>query len=283
MSALTKTFVVLLIVCSLLLSAATVIFVNRTEEFRAALETSRDQIAKLTKQATDSKQEADAARLREENAVREQQKTVQDLQLQVTASKQEIATRDGKITELNTKIAVQDANISDLVNNQKLSQQYLADLQKRHDTLVADYDKLRAADAELVAANTDFQKRLDIAERELRILAEQNTQLRKEHGQALSLLQKHNIPLETAARKPLASNLRGVIREVTTHDGVKYATISLGSVDKVEKGMQFNVVHQQTFLGKLTIEAVEPNAAFGRLEGPRIQDVQPDNTVMSEL
>jgi hypothetical protein len=283
LSALTKTFVVLLIVCSLLLSAATVIFVNRTEEFRAALETSRDQIAKLTKQATDSKQEADAARLREENAVREQQKTVQDLQLQVTASKQEIATRDGKITELNTKIAVQDANISDLVNNQKLSQQYLADLQKRHDTLVADYDKLRAADAELVAANTDFQKRLDIAERELRILAEQNTQLRKEHGQALSLLQKHNIPLETAARKPLASNLRGVIREVTTHDGVKYATISLGSVDKVEKGMQFNVVHQQTFLGKLTIEAVEPNAAFGRLEGPRIQDVQPDNTVMSEL
>ena len=50
---------------------------------------------------------------------------------------------------------------------------------------------------------------LDIAERELRVLAEQNTQLRKDNGQALSLLQKHNIPLEGAARKPIAAICHG--------------------------------------------------------------------------
>ena len=80
-------------------------------------------------------------------------------------------------------------------------------------------------------------------------------------------------------------DLQGVIRSVKTDEGRTYATISLGSQQKVEKGMEFSVIDQndQTFLAKFIVDSVNPDSAFGRLEGPRVQNVRQDNVVLSRL
>jgi hypothetical protein len=77
-----------------------------------------------------------------------------------------------------------------------------------------------------------------------------------------------------------------VISSVKTEDGQTYAQISLGSADKVEKGMELIVIDPvaQQFLGKFIVDSVDTNTSFGRLEGPRVQDVKANNTqVVSKL
>lgn len=61
------------------------------------------------------------------------------------------------------------------------------------------------------------------------------------------------------------ANLRGVVTARRNIAGIEYATISLGSSDGVVKGMRFRVVDQNSFLGYLTIDAVEPREAVGHL------------------
>jgi hypothetical protein len=81
-----------------------------------------------------------------------------------------------------------------------------------------------------------------------------------------------------------APPINGVVRNRRTIAGQEYATISVGSADDVAKGMQFKVVDRNTgdFLGTLTVEAVEPNEASGRLTGPKIADIRPGVEVRTQ-
>ena len=41
--------------------------------------------------------------------------------------------------------------------------------------------------------------------------------------------------------------------------------------------------YEGTFLGKFIVDSVDPDSSFGRLEGPRVQNVRQDNVVLSRL
>lgn len=286
MSPLTKLFVVLLVICSLLLTAAVVVFVNQTENFREAMGKADVKITGMERDKRTAEEAASAAKMDAEQKAKDSTKLVSQLQGELARAADETGKKDVENNRLTARISVLEAAVTDLTSAHKLAQKNLGDLQTRYDAIIGENDKIRLANAELTGANTDYQKRLDEAERERRWLAEQNIQLKKENTQARNLLAQNNIPLDSGvARRVAAPNLKGVIRAVKSSDGVTYATITLGSVDKVEKGMQFNVINQFTneFLGKLTVEMVDTNEAFGRLEGPRIQEVKPDYQVLSQL
>jgi hypothetical protein len=287
LSALTKLFVVLLVVCSLLLTAALVVFVNQRDSFVAALNSADARITQLRREKTDAQAEVTAAKQFANQSAAAASKSVTDAQKKIDELTAAARTLDVENNKLSARVAVLDASVTDLTNAVKLSQAALGDLQKRYDAIMAEADKIRTGNVELAGANTDLQKRLDVLERERRLLVEQTTQLKKENDMARRALAERNIPLESGPSKRVAApNLKGVVTLVKpTTDGVTYASISLGSADKVEKGMQFYVINQATmeFLGKITIDAVEPRESFGRLEGPRIQDVQKDCQVQTQL
>ncbi|MCY2954333.1 MAG: hypothetical protein NTU53_20565 [Planctomycetota bacterium] len=287
MSALTKLFVVLLVVCSLLLTAALVVFVNQRDSFVVALNSADARITQLRREKTDAQAEVTQAKQFANQSAAAASKSVTDAQKKIDELTAAARTLDVENNKLSARVAVLDASVTDLTNAMKLSQAALGDLQKRYDAIMAEADKIRTGNVELAGANTDLQKRLDVLERERRLLVEQTTQLKKENDMARRVLAERNIPLEAGPSKKVAApNLTGVVTLVKpTTDGVTYASISLGSADKVEKGMQFYVINQTTmeFLGKITIDAVEPRESFGRLEGPRIQDVQKDCQVQTQL
>jgi hypothetical protein len=287
LSVTTKLFVVLLVICSLLMTAALVIFINTVEPYRVTAEQRKVEIDRLKGQLDSANSEAVGAKSREEKAVADKNAAAATAQTEVAALKQQLGTRDVSINDLNTKLAISNANVSTLTSAQAAALKSIDGLQKRHDADVGELDKIRLANAELTGANTDFQKRLDESVRELRWLAEQNTQIKSDLASARNLLSQHNIPLDNAAgRKVVAApNLKGVIKATRVNDGILYATISLGSTDKVEKGMTFRVINQNTmeFLGNLTVELVDTNESFGRLEGPKVQEVKPDFQVLSQL
>jgi len=285
-SVMTKLFVVLLIICSLLLTAATVVFVNRTEDFHkaAALAETRMLAAQRDKEA--AQRDADAARARETEAISTANNKVSDLQARMQTLTQNLSAADAEINDLKAKGAVAQATITEQAAGLKTMGQNVSDVSNRNQALTAEADKLRLANADYVGSNTDLTKRLEEAERERRFLNEQLNQVRAELARTTGVLKDHNIaPNQQAPRTASVPDLKGVIRNVKTDEGRTYATISLGAQQKVEKGMEFSVVDQNegTFLGKFIVDSVDPDSSFGRLEGPRVQNVRQDNLVLSRL
>ncbi len=284
MSVMTKLFVVLLIICSLLLTAATVVFVNRTEDFHktATFFETRMLAAQRDKEA--AQRDADAARARETEAIATANGKVSDLQARMQQLTQDLSTHDAEINDLKAKAAVDKAALTEQAAGLKTMAQNISDVGTRNQSLTAESDKLRVANADYVGANTDLTKRLEEAERERRFLNEQLNQARSDLAKAQGVIQSAGIRPAVQAR-PATPDLRGVVRNVKTDEGRTYATISLGSQQKVEKGMEFSVIDQndQTFLGKFIVDSVTDDSSFGRLEGPRVQNVRQDNIVLSRL
>ena len=284
MSVMTKLFVVLLIICSLLLTAATVVFVNRTEDFHKTATSFEMRMLAAQRDKEAAQRDADAARARETEAIATANGKVSDLQARMQQLTQELSARDAEINDLKAKAAVAQATLTEQAASLKTMAQNIADVGTRNQSLTAESDKLRLANADYVGANTDLTKRLEEAERERRFLNEQLNQARTDLARAQGVITNAGIRPAVQA-KPATPDLRGVVRNVKTDEGRTYATISLGSQQKVEKGMEFSVIDQndQTFLGKFIVDSVNDDSSFGRLEGPRVQNVRQDNIVLSRL
>lgn len=79
--------------------------------------------------------------------------------------------------------------------------------------------------------------------------------------------------------------INGVIIQRQTIGGEPYALISVGSEDDVKLGMQFNVVDAETnqLLGFVTIEEVDDQVSIGKLHGPRIEQIAPNDEVKTQV
>jgi len=287
-SVMTKLFVVLLIICSLLLTAATVVFVNRTEDYHKTANAFETRMLAAQRDKEAAQRDADAARARETEAIATANGKVSDLQARMQQITQEMSARDAEINDLKAKAAVDKAAISEQAAALKTMGQNVTDVNNRNQALTAESDKLRLANADYVGSNTDLTKRLEEAERERRFLNEQLNQAKTDLARATGVLSSKglsiNQPTKTGSGATIP-DLRGVVRNVKTDEGRTYATISLGAQQKVEKGMEFSVIDQNegTFLGKFIVDSVDQDSSFGRLEGPRVQNVRQDNVVVSRL
>jgi len=284
-SVLTKLFVVLLIICSLLLTAATVVFVNRTEDFHRAAVLSEERANRFQRDKETAQRDADSARQREAQAIEIANNKVGDALAKINQLTQDVASKDAEINGLKAKLAVNDGTIAEQAAGLKTMGQNVGDVSTRNKALTDENDKLRLTNAEIVGANTDFQKRLEEAERERRFLTEQLTQIRADYTKATTALREHGWSIDTPRKAVALPDLKGYIQDVKTDQGRTFATISLGAKEHVEKGMEFSVIDQdeKTFLGKFIVDQVDPDTSFGRLEGPRVQNVRRENLVLSRL
>jgi septal ring factor EnvC (AmiA/AmiB activator) len=278
-SVLTKLFVVLLIICSLLMTAAMVVFVNRTEDFHRAATLAEERALAAQRQKATAENDANVARQREAEAIATANGKVSDLQARITQMGQEVAAKDAEINDLKTKAAVAQGTITEQAAGLKTMGQNVTSVSERNKALTEENDKLRLTNAELVGANTDYTKRLEEALRELRFANEQLSQARAD------LARRPEAPKNGARAAVATPDLKGVVRSVKTDEGRTFAEISLGSQQKVEKGMEFFVIDdtEGSFLAKFIVDSVDPDSSFGRLEGPRVQNVKRDNVVLSKL
>lgn len=288
MSALTRLFVGLLIVCSLLLTAAMVVFVNKTDSWYQSYQLENHAKMRAQRDKEDALKAADASGAREKDAVAQANSRVAEAQKRMGELGQALATRDNENAALKQSAAVDKAAITEQAAALKLMQQNVNDVAKRNESLIFENDKVRTVNFDLTGANTDYQKRMDESERERRWLNEQLNQYKVETANLKNVLAENKIPITSLLqRRTEKSNpdLKGIIRSVRSADGQTYATISLGSADKVEKGMEFSVINpiSMTFLSKFIVDSVDTNSAFGRLEGPHVPDVKPDYAVLSKL
>jgi hypothetical protein len=288
-SVLTKTFVLLVVILSIVMTAGMVVYVNRSQNFVAA---------DKTQKATINRLQAQNAALTTQIGLMGDERTQiqQSMQRQVDDANNTIRQLQLDLAKSATDLAQVNANLAQTTAAQKSATDALTVAQKTIDTqgqTIADarksVDDLTKKNAELSFAINDMTNKYEVVNRQERDDREQIAQLQSDNKKYQEMLHKNGISegsSRTLTGEPLVK-VAGTVRSVQNIGGVPYATISIGAADQVTKGMQLKVIDpkaQDPFLGYLIVDRVEPNEAFGHLTGPRINDVRANEAeVRSQL
>jgi vacuolar-type H+-ATPase subunit I/STV1 len=272
-------------VLSLVFSAAVITFVNAQQNTYKANQIAISQLqaekGRADKLAQD--RDADNARLKDNYGLAMQQMEV--MKQQANQTSQQVADMNAKLQDANTKLAMLQATVTSQGEALKASEDTKA---KQWENIIAQRQQLDSAQTQAAQMNTqinDLTNKLEVTERERRFAAEQLEQLRQEATRLGGILKDHNIAIGPSEVPRTSPRINGVVTDVRTIAGRPYATISVGSVDSVVKGMQFNVVDRDSgnFLGILTVDTVEPNESTGQLQGPKIPDIRKGVEVKTQL
>ena len=288
MSPLTKLFVVLLVLCSMLLTAASVVFVSQVEDFARERDISKAELTAATAANDRKLSEVTQARQLAEDARTAALAQAQASQTALAAAQATIADRDKNLATNTTQLTLQSADLNRVTEALKASEDQKSRQSEQLADLRTKFDERVTQNAQLNATVSELTNRLDVTERERRFLAEQVAELQTQNNKLGGILKDNNInPNDVVAggvRKG-APPINGVIRDVRNISGIEYATISVGGADNVVKGMEFKVINRNSgeFLGALTVDTVEPNEATGRLSGPKVAEIRPGTEVRTQL
>jgi chaperonin cofactor prefoldin len=201
-----------------------------------------------------------------------------------------VADRDAQLARTNAQLALQSADIGRLTEALRSSEATQTQLNQLAQQLRESNDRLVRQNADQSMSITELTNRLEVTERERRFLAEQFTEAQGQVDRLGRALRDMGGDVAALSQGPTgvgrgAPRINGVIRATRDIAGIPYATISVGSADNVVRGMQFNIVDRASgrFLGKLTVDTVEPNESTGRLEGPAIAEIRPGVEVRTQL
>lgn len=288
MSPLTKLFVVLLVVLSLLLTSATVVFVNQVDDYRKDAELAQQQLNAARVENARVRNEAEAAKAVAQESVRQAMTQLEQAKQQMNTLQQQLIDRDTQLGQAKSQAAIQAADLTRLAEALKASEDTKSRLQEQLAELRAGNDKLLAQNAQLNQTVTDLTNRLEVTERERKFLAEQLAEAKSQVEKQSAMLRDMGVSaaqLASAGTRIGVPVISGVIRQVRPVAGIPYATISVGSADSVVKGMEFKVISRQTgdFLGILTVDSVDLNESTGRLSGPRVTEIRPGAEVKTQL
>jgi hypothetical protein len=291
LSALTKVFVVLHVVLSLLFVSAVVVFVNKQEDNIAARVKADDRTKVAEGRLRNAEADAQAARGERDRDVAEARNRAGAFEAQNAALASDIQRVTAEVaaakleTEKQTVLATSaQAQATAAQQALKASEDALLVVRKEGDDMQKKY-------AEAMVSVSDLTNKLDVMTRQYRkgqeditALTADNEKMRTSGPRQVSFEPGAGgaaVPgVQAAARN---ANLKGVVRSKRNIQGVEYATISLGTADSVQKGMQFRVVDRTNnlFLGFLTIDTVDYNEATGHLVGPKVDQVRAGNDVLT--
>jgi len=287
LNALTRIFVVVLVVCSLLMSAAVVVFVSRVDDYnKLAMNATKERDAARADAAAAANQVA-SARESAQESVQAANTKVATLEKDLLTAKQQLADKGVEAAEKAKELALSNLEATHLSEALKASEATKAQLLAQVTDLRKTADESTKQNSDLNARVSDLTNKLQVTEKERQYLSEQMTDAQSQLAKQAAALKGAGLGSEEqlTAVKPSAPAINGTIKEVRMYNQIPYATISVGSAENVTKGMQFNVIDMRsgTFLGKLTVDSVDANEAFGRLEGPRVNDIKPGVEVRTQL
>ena len=286
MSPITKAFVVLHVILSMLLTAGVVVFVNRVDDYKKIVADEKGK-GELLKRA------AETATANETSAKEALNLAQQQLSTQTAAAQKERAEaaaallgKNTELADLQKQLAISMATSAQLGAGMAASQAAQNQLNTQIAEARATVDDLQKKKVELDTAIADLTNQRDILEKQRRDLAERAEAIEADFAKARIAMEKAGIQWGPKINPDWTSPpINGIVREVRVIEQVPYATISVGSADAVTKGMKFRVIDRSKgeFLGLLTVESVEANEASGRLDGPAINRVTRGSEVRTQL
>jgi uncharacterized phage infection (PIP) family protein YhgE len=173
LSPLTKTFVVLLVILSMLLSAATVVFVNANVARRDALAEANARLQSEVQRANDARSEMDAARqIATDNLTNAMQQNEQ-LKQQINNVNAQLIDRATQLGQAQSQIAMMSADTTRLAEGLQASEKTKAALQEQNNQLRQTNDARLTENTQLNQRVNELTSTLEQTEAARRNLAEQ--------------------------------------------------------------------------------------------------------------
>jgi predicted nucleic acid-binding Zn-ribbon protein len=290
LNTLTKLFVVLLVITSILTAAAAVVFVSRVQPMQTLLEAQKATADTLRAQAS----AANAALEKERALVSEGQMALENARKsdadQMRTLQSQVESDQTTIAQLQAEKAGRDSTVNTLTSG-------VSEATATMNKLMEQVTNLRASNDTLVKRNEDYSRRNSELNAEMEALhsreadAEEQLATAKENVQKLAAWTKDHggnpdaLLTEANPGGPGAPAISGVVREKSVINGKLWVTINVGSADGVAKGMKFYVLNGGQFLGIVTVDTVDSNDAIGMLEGDaaKLEQVHPGNDVRTQI
>jgi len=273
LSPLTKAFVVLVTVLSVVLVALVVPYVAQTEDFNAQINGLKSDlnVAKTKAAAAQEEKSAIQEKVSQESALLTQRvvnmtKDMTDLRNQADEAKKSVLLSDRKLQQLEAELsrlsaaAVQDANLLTITT---------ADLKQTRQNLVDAQTKL----VQLGDRNNELESQRDSLTRQVRRLGEKMVSLEQGNVELRGLLAKvpeqYRQAISTgeaaAPAYEAATPIAGTITDVQVAAGTQLVQVDIGTKDGVEANMKFLVHSEGQYVGTLVVDRVESAIAAGRI------------------
>jgi hypothetical protein len=290
LSPLTKLFVVLLVIVSMLNAAAIVVFVNKAQPLQPQLEAANQQLSAERQQSAANMGARQKAEDLYNAEVQQHQKDNSanaarqgDVQSKVNEASVTIARLQADNTNLQAAMNTANSNVQLTTSTANKLQDQVTELRTSNDSLVKQNEEFGRRNAELTSTLESMKARMEETQEQF---AESKDNVQKLGG----ALKERGYDPEQILTAPVtnglgAPSIEGVIREKSVINGNTFVTISVGSADGVAKGMRFYVVSGAEFLGIVTIDTVDTDNAIGRLEGDaaKVSQIQKGNEVKTQL
>ena len=285
MSVLTKVFVILLVVLSLVMASGLIVLVNKLEPYAQNAIADKAAIARANSRAQAAEQEAIAARgagdartLESEARAAAYRTALDTTQSEVARVQKELAGAQLAQATADQRAASAELAAQGAIKTVEAQQKVINDTAARLTTVEKNYTETQTRVAQLTQELDGARARIRRQTEEVAALTDQLDKAKAGGGRADAAA----AAARGAGGGEAMQNLRGVVKARKNINGVEYATITLGSADSVTKGMRFKVVDRNNFLGYLTVDNVEPSESVGHLEGPNLNGVRPGTEVRTQ-
>ena len=286
MNFLTKVFVGLLVVLSLLLSAASITFLYTVPDFNTKIKTLETSLASAEARAQRNAAAELATRTAAEQRAAQLQDLLNDANASVAGFRADLARAQAEKVSLESQI--QQANQTQAMLSQAVNANMaLVDtLRNEAASLREQYQRTLDQNLELNTALARLTNEHEFLQRAHRRALEENKELLDQVSDARAMLTQLGVDFEKRTATDLAPPpINGVIVQRMAIEGQPFALISVGSEDDVKRGMQFTVIDGETneFLGFITVEEVDDQVSIGKLSGPRVDQIAPNDAVRTRV
>ena len=277
MSPLTKAFVVLVTILSVLLVALVVPFVAQTQNFNDQVR--QEQAARATAEQSAKISQAE---------ISVYQQRLSDAQQQAAAQRDALTARitelQGQLQDVRTESAQNrsqltqaQATLAQLGARAELDASQLATLQTELNAAREEQVNVRGQNIELQDQAVAIQAQMAAMDRQVRRLREQMAQMQDESNRLNGLVQQLSSlpgaeemigrtgPRTTQAAGTPAPTVQGQVTQVRQLDGTTLVQVNIGRSDQLQAGNELIVARGDNYLGTLLLEEVRDQEAVGRM------------------
>lgn len=270
MSILTKLFVVLVSVLSILLVALVVPFVANTENYKALRDADAAKLASAMQTAQERQAEIVGLQTRAAETTEAHRAALAERDTQIAMLTQKLADAEMRAESQQTRLSKMEADLARLTAAEQQHAQFLAaqeaELKARREADVEQKTRLiQSADRinELAGQNEQLQQAVRRFREELQARTEERDTLASQI-QRLPADVRASLSAESASGVFEAQTLlQAQVTEVQQFSGQTFAQINIGANDGVAQNMKFIIHRGDTYLGDLVITLVDDRAAAG--------------------
>jgi hypothetical protein len=283
LSGLTKVFIVLQLVFSLVVSVLLVLMVSKLEPYKSQLDSAHaGQIAAQALLAAEQNKSAAA-----QGAADQARRELTDAQSALQRTTTELNTRIASLTQTGQASEVKNAQaqtqITSLTNAIATLKDLLAEKDKQLNDLTPRVAQLTTQYNEVYRSNNELQNQLRGAEQTIRKLQEQIAQGPAQGGTGAAPASSDSQVASLSAANSQAPNapINAKIRNVGQLAGRTVIELPIGTRDGVKASNRFFIYRNNAYIGEAVITTVTPDGSLATVQGNPAQSVQAGDMVMS--